>query len=238
MGDQQQADFELRVVEVLQETPVDRTIRFEVVGADPSAFRFEPGQYVCVWDPEDPETKRYFSISGGEPAAHTFQVTIRTNPDKEPAFYSVPVGQTILTQPPAGAFVLSYEPGDQLILIGGGSGVTPFRAYVEALDRLEGAPETVLFESARNSERLLFKAEFEAWAEADPWLTYEPVVTGEEANWAGRRGRLTQEALQERVTDPSRAIVFACGQSAFVDAVLEAAQAIGVPADRCRREGW
>ncbi len=238
MGDQEQQDFHLEVEEVVQETPRDRTIRLRVT-TDESAFGFKPGQYVCVWDPtQDNAPKRYFSISGGDPSTGHFQVTIRRGEDSEPLFYGSLVGQALKTQPPAGTFVLDYEPDDQLILIGGGSGITPFRAYVEALSREAEAPQTVIAQSVKDPAQLVFREEFAAWSDSASWLSYEPVVTGEAEAWQGRRGRLDQATIAGWINDPAKTIVCACGPNPFVDAVLEAAQAAGVPVERCRREGW
>lgn len=238
MADHDPTDFEIRVVEVLQETPIDRTIRFEVTDDERAPFAFEPGQHVCIWDPDDAETKRYFSISGGDAAARTFQVTIRRSKEAEPPFYALPVHQALRMAKPAGSFVLAYAPGDRLLLVGGGSGITPFRAYVEALARVNDAPPTTVVQSVREAGELLFRAEFEAWAAKAPWFTYAPIVTGSDEDWAGRKGRLDKHVLEGLIDDPEHTIVCACGPGGFVDTVLESARALGVPEGRCRREGW
>ena len=239
MADHTPTEFTIHVTEVVQETPLDRTLRLQVADAEVAAFAFEPGQYVCVWDPAVEEgPRRYFSISGGDPRTGTFQVTIRKSGEDEPPFYGSPAGLTLRTHAPAGTFVLAYEPGDELILIGGGSGITPFRSYVEALRRMNDAPRTTLVQSVRDPVHLVFQPELAAWAAEGDWLRYEPVVTGDAPDWDGRRGRLDQAALEALIAQPERTVLCACGPSAFVDAVLEAAQAAGVPPERCRREGW
>lgn len=232
-------EIDVTVHEVVQETPLDRTLRMTVAGEALDAFDFVPGQYLCVWDPAETEgPRRYFSISGGDPETGRLQVTIRRSPDAEPPFYATPEGTPLRSEAPAGRFVLDYADDDHLVLLGGGSGITPFRAYVEALTRMPDAPPTTLFQSERDPAQLVFREELTAWDAAHEWFRYVPVVTGGDGAWEGRTGRIDEAALERVITAPDRTIVCACGPAAFVDAVLAAAEALGVPEERLRREGW
>lgn len=232
-------EFGIVVTEVVQETPVDRTLRLAVAADEVGAFNFVPGQYLCVWDPAvEDGPKRYFSLSGGDPETGQAQVTIRRSPDAEPPFYATPVGTALRTQAPAGTFTLAYEPDDQLILLGAGSGITPFRAYVEALIREDDPPPTTLVQSDRDPTQLVFHDELSAWDTTHGWFRYFPVITGETQDWAGHAGRVDGAVLAELIDRPEHAIVCACGPAAFVDAVLEASRELGVPEQRLRREGW
>ena len=230
---------DVTVLDVQQETPCDRTF---VLAPDPAAtrrFTFEPGQHLKLRDPtERPERDWYFSLSGAPRPDGLLRVTVRGRGEHVQRIYEAPVGTRWVAEPPAGTFHVRGAPGETLVLLAAGSGVTPFRAFLEQ-ERARGRTTPVwLVQCARSAVELLFHDEFSAWATTWPALRYRPTLTGEDPAWEGPTGRIGADVLAPALAEPATARVYACGPQTFIDDVLGAAEALGVASERCVREGW
>jgi ferredoxin-NADP reductase len=238
--------FSLSVLEVRDETPIDRSFAFGIPKDAAAAFRFVPGQFLTVTDPEDsvsPPRRRAYSISSAPEEARDsgrIEVTVRDSGEFGSKFFRWPVGKTLHVIPPRGRFTLDEHVEDDLWLTAGGSGVAPYRGFVRHLRARGHAKPVTLFESSRVPEELPFDAEFSRHARECPWFRYVPTVTraAPDSPWGGRRGRLDAEALRPYLRDPARTTIYACGPDALVDAMAAAAALLGIPPDRRRREKW
>ena len=228
---------DVTIAEVVQETPVDRSFVLAVPAAHRADFRFAPGQYVQLRDPADAEARDwYFSLSAAPNEEGTLRVTIRGRGEPVQRIYAAQPGTRWHALEPAGSFRLEASAGERVVLAGAGSGVTPFRAFVEHRS-MRGSEDAVwLLHSARAAEELLFRREFLAWSDAIDVFTYVPTVTTASDAWNGRRGRVDTDLLREALGDPQRARIYACGPPRFVSTVLAKAAALGVPEERCLDE--
>jgi 3-ketosteroid 9alpha-monooxygenase subunit B len=250
--------YSIAIGAVRDETPMDRTLSLPVPAGAEKAFQFVPGQFVTVSDPDDdvrPPRKRAYSISSsptdrGSGGEAVVEITVRDMGDFGARLYRFPVGGRLDVIPPRGRFLLepngpaaASPAADDLLLLAGGSGVTPFRSFAR---RIDAAAEpgtkrrTTLVYSGQLPNQLMFDAEFRALAAREPWFRYVPTVTRLDAGepFDGRRGRVDAALMGSLVRDPARTLVYACGPAAFVNAVLDLAKQAGVPAPRTKREVW
>ncbi len=229
---------DVTIVRVVQETPVDRT--FHLAPA-PGGALLEglPGQYLVLRDPtEEPARDWYFSLSGMPSKDGLLRFTVRARGEAVARIYDAPQGTAWVVKAPAGAFVVTAAEGEPVVLAAAGSGITPFRTFLEQR-RTDGVQDPVwLFHCARGPQELLFGAELAAWAAEEPALNYRPRITGDDVAWDGPRGRLDTDALRPALADPAKVKFYACGPGPFVEAALDAAAALGVPEDRRLREAW
>ncbi len=126
----------LEVVDIIEETPTTKTLRFERIDGDLPPFR--PGQYVNLFvDVDGVPTSRPYSISSPPRAPRCARPD---GPGQTQAALSLPtccsevqVGDELETTGPAGSFY--HEPlidGDDLVFLAGGSGITPFMSIIRA----------------------------------------------------------------------------------------------------------
>jgi glycine betaine catabolism B len=230
-----------RLVRVVDETPKDRTLVFELPPEAHAAFAFEPGQYVTFRDVlDDKPVVRSYSISSAPSQRGSFDITVRNVGRYGERLFALPVGAVLAAQPPRGGFVLDTAPGRTLLLCAGGSGVTPYRGFLRTLIERRHADPVAVLHSVREPGELIFRAEFEAAARAHPWFRYVPTVTRlpDGVPWTGRRGRLDVALLDSLAPDRSRALVYACGPNELVDGLLALAREAGFPPENLRREKW
>ncbi len=224
-----------------QPTPIDRTLVFRLEDAEAAAFAYAPGQFIVLREPAyDDKLKRAYSFSHADRQDGRLRITVRDMGDFGAHLYRLELGARLFARPPQGKFVLDLEDPLPLLLVAGGSGVTPFHAFLEALQRLPAPPACTLLQSARVAEELIFHASFRALAEAMPAFTYVPTVTRapDEAPWEGRRGRIDEALLAAHIEDAAALRFYVCGSGAFVKGLLGHAEATGIPKEQRHREQW
>jgi len=128
-----------------------------------------------------------------------------------------------------------------LICIAGGSGVTPFRAFVREATRRKLETKITVLYSVRTTCDIIFNAEFlELQAENG---NFKFIVTctrlAQEHEWTGRRGRLNAEWVREHVGDLSKTVFYACGPNALVEATEKLVlEELKVPKEQMKVEKW
>jgi ferredoxin-NADP reductase len=129
-------------------------------------LRFRAGQFVHVaLDPYDPSShwpeSRVFSIASAPSFAHGMRLTI----SRKGAFTSrlldeVEVGRTLWCKGPYGDFeIQAGDPDVPVVLVAGGTGITPFCAFMEeALEHPENVAAPVrLYYGARGADLLIYR---------------------------------------------------------------------------------
>jgi ferredoxin-NADP reductase len=229
------------VAEVLQETPIDRTLVFALPAAARKALTWRPGQHLVVRLPDEtPPRTRPYSLSGASGPDRPVRITVRDGGAWGRPVYERAAGSPVDLAGPGGSFDLGVPPGHDAVLVAGGSGIAPFRAFVEAW-REDGAPGRVaLLHAVKAREHLLFHDEMTTTAREVAGFSYVPTLTAaDDAHpWSGARGRVGAAHLAAQVRDAQRTIVCACGPAALVDDALAWAADLGVPQTQRRREVW
>lgn len=162
-------------------------------------------------------------------------------------FEGMPIGASVDASGPYGRFCLMpADANKRYLLIGTGTGITPYRAMlplIEALMRDRGV-EVVLLQGARTPDELLYGDEFRAFANAHPGFRYLPCLSRElpatdspQAHADVRHGYV-QNALAEFAPNAEGDIAYLCGNPNMVDACFEALKEHGLPIPQIRREKY
>lgn len=224
---------------VHQETSIDRTLVLHVPSAPPQALAYTPGQFVVLSDPEgDARLRRAYSLSSADQQDGRLRITVRDMGDFGATLYAAKPEREFVVRAPQGRFVLDAATPQPVLMVAGGSGVTPFHAFVQVLSALPAPPPFALLQSGRVASELPFHEAFQAAAAACPAFTYIPSVTRARADdpWTGRRGRVDEELCRSVLQEGAQ--FYACGLPAFVRAMGEVAEALGIPKERRHREQW
>lgn len=218
-----------RVVEIIDETADTRTFVLRVGGSWPGHLA---GQYIPVEAEIDGvRVRRCYSISSGasRPGATRIAITVKRMPGGKMStwlHHHVRRGDTLQIGEPAGDFVVGA--GRPLLLVGGGSGMTPIIAIVRdllargELKTSSGAARVVVVHAARSDTDAIFAADLAAIESRAPGLY---VLAHRDTH----DGRLDAAALARLVPDLRRREVFVCGPAGLMDLVTEAATAAGAP---------
>jgi len=192
---------------------------------------YRPGQYARLALSSLPEHERSFSFASAMQADNKVCFFIRKVPggrlssliNDEPL-----QGMGITVEGPYGDFHL--HPADNpLLLIAGGSGLSPLFAMLEdALADGLKRPATLLF-GARTQRDLYALDEIRAIAAhwAAPF-TFVPVLSEADgdSNWSGARGFVSSQIAGQLMPD---AHVYLCGPPAMIDSAIDVLRTHGVP---------
>ena len=249
--------MQLRVADIIQETPTTKTFRFERVDGPVPPFR--PGQYVNLFvDVDGVLTSRPYSISSSplqatetEGGHNTLDLTVRDKPGGFVAPYllnEIEIGDELETTGPAGSFY--HEPlidGDDLVFLAGGSGITPFmsilrdattstRGSARASGTASSPLQIHLLYGCRVPEDVIFGGELAALASSDPNLDYALVISEPPPGYEGLSGFLSADLVADRIGDVRGKSFYICGPNLMYDFCLASLTELGVPRYKIKRE--
>ncbi|WP_261565506.1 ferredoxin--NADP reductase [Frankia gtarii] len=223
----------LRVARVAKESPDAVSIVFEVDTADAAMFEYKPGQFLTLRIPSDQtgSVSRCYSISSSPFVDDELKVTVKRTPAGYGSNWlcdNIAAGMEIQVLPPGGVFVPKSLDGD-LLLCGGGSGITPLISILKSA-LSQGSGRIVLLYANRDESSVIFREELIALARRSPdrlavlhWL--ETV-----------QGLPSREQLQVLLSPYAAFEAFTCGPAPFMAVVNEALTALRVPRDRMHTE--
>ncbi len=222
---------------------------------DGQPLDFIPGQFVQVHFhyADGTATRRSYSLATihdhaiGPGEAVEIAVSYVPGGAATALFEGLDEGGTIEASGPYGRFCLMPTDGNRrYLLIGTGTGVTPYRAMLPQLEKAmaERDIEVVLLFGARTPEQLLYGDEFRAFAEAHPNFRFVPCFSrelpaqGSAQAHADMRHGYVQNFLDEFAPSADTDIAYLCGNPNMVDACFEVLKERGVPTPQIRREKY
>jgi ferredoxin-NADP reductase len=222
------------VVELLDETPHVRSLVL-----DPPHWQGHvPGQHVDVrLTAEDGyQAQRSYSIASAPEDEHLV-LTVERLDDGEVSPYLVdelrPGDELELRGPIGGYFVWEASTGGPLLLVGGGSGVVPFRSMLRHRAAAGSDVPARLLYSSRSLDEVIYGDELEA-SRADVRFTLTREQPG---GWTGYARRIDAELLAEVAWPPEeRPLVYVCGPTAFVEVAAESLVGLGHDPGRIKTE--
>jgi len=221
------ADLRARVVEVRPETADAVTVVLRPGGA----WRgHQPGQYVRIGlDVDGVRLWRSYSLTSAPGAADgLLTITAKAVPDGVVSAHlaqELRSGQLVHLDQAVGDFVLPEPAPRKVLLITGGSGITPVMGMLRAgLDRLV---DVVLVHSEASADDVIFGGELRGFAEDGRLRLVE--------QYTDSHGRLDVAALAALVPDLAERETWACGPAGLLDAIEEQWATLGLP-DRLHTE--
>ena len=245
--------FPLRLVGSRMLAPTVRHLEFARDDGQP--LDFIPGQFVQVHFeyPDGTPTKRSYSLATmhdhalGPGEAVEIAVSYVAGGAATALFEGLDEGQHVQASGPYGRFCLMpADANRRYLLVGTGTGVTPYRAMLPQLDammRTRGV-EVVLLFGCRNPEELLYGDDFRAFARSHPGFRFVPCFSRElpaddhPAAHADVRRGYVQDVLPEFAPSAEGDIAYLCGNPNMVDTMFDALKNAGLPVPHVRREKY
>ncbi len=230
--------FNAKVVAVASATPSIRILRLQI---DDPAFRFLPGQWVelTVNVEGRPHTAGY-SITSSPLQHGRIELAIKSS-NKHPVarwvHTAAQAGDTLSVSQGQGPFVFVPEMSDNLVLIGGGVGITPLLSIFRHVRDAGLATRTHLLYSVSDSREILFRDELETTARRHENLRVSITVTQPDPSWHGLTGRV--DPVKLRALDmPDDTLFYLCGPQGMVEDLSNMLHELGVSMSRIIFEKW
>jgi glycine betaine catabolism B len=188
-------------------------------------LRFRPGQYLeWTLTPRAADSRgnrRFFTIASS-PTEQDLKVVVKV-PDQASSFKQEllklePTNQLFASQL-AGDFVLPKDPGEKIVMIAGGIGITPFRSQIKYLVDKQERRDVVLIYSASRWQELVYQ---DLWREAEQKIGLRTILLCSNnqnlpANWQVQTGRVTAALVKKEIPDWRERTFYLSGPSALVN---------------------
>lgn len=225
-----------RVVEVIHETGDASTVVIRPNGA----WRgFVPGQHVQFGvEVEGRRRVRVFSVSSSQANRDgTFSVSVKAHPDgyvSQFLHHELAPRTIIHLSQAEGEFVLPDELPDHLLLLSGGSGITPVMSMIRTLRDRRYDGQVTFLHYARSRADEMFSEELDQLAEETDFRVIR-VFTREPEPEAALGGRFHVDHLKHLGVDASDTLSYVCGPAGLIASVRDTYDELGA-ADQLRTE--
>lgn len=216
----------LAVAGIVQETPDARSFIFRLPPGLRTQFQYKAGQFLTFEIPWNGMTiRRSYSLASSPETDPWPKVTVkRVKAGRASNWFNdvLKVGDTLRVLPPEGRFILKAgEKQRPLVLLGGGSGITPVLSLLKSA-LLTTSRDVQLVYANRDAESVIFRDELDMLARIfGRRLQIQHHLDNES-------GFLTTESLKLRLATAVGADFYVCGPTPFMDAVEMALEQLGV----------
>ncbi|MFJ9419947.1 2Fe-2S iron-sulfur cluster-binding protein [Streptomyces sp. NPDC101227] len=220
----------LVIAEVIEETADARSLVFEAAPQLP----YEPGQFLTFKLPGtdgQPVTARCYSLASSPHTGEPMKVTVKRVPGGHGSNWlcdHAAPGTELEVLPPAGTFT---PPGldTDLLLVAGGSGITPVMSILKSV-LTRGRARLVLLYANRAESAVIFRDELRELTEDYPDRL-------QVIHWLETlQGLPATDRLATALAPYAGRVAYLCGPQPLMDAAEEALRGLGATRERLHRE--
>jgi ferredoxin-NADP reductase len=218
--------FPAVVQQVTRHTPDVISYRLR---ADKRLPRFTPGQFIHLTvEPFDPASfwpeSRVFSVANAVADRKTVELTIsRQGAYTSKILDQLAEGDQVWAKGPYGEFTIDGRQGyPRAVLIAGGTGITPFCAFMDAAINHGALPveQASLYYGAQTPSLLVYRALAERCAAEVPGFQahYFAEQDGDPADQSLHSGRIDLTAIMRHCDEPNATAFYISGPKSMIDA--------------------
>ena len=230
--------FAAQIAAITPATPSIHVLRLLIPDA---SFRFLPGQWVDLSiEIEGATHTSGYSITSSPIHQGEIELAIKASARHPVARWvheRAIVGDRVQVSQGQGPFVYLPEMSDNVVLIGGGVGITPMLSIFRHIRDAALSTQTHLVYSVSDSREILFRDELDAAARSHENLHLSITVTQPDPNWRGLTGRIDPVKLHA-LDVPDDTLYYLCGPKGMVEDMSTLLHDLGVPMSRIIFEKW
>lgn len=236
--------FDLILQKKIKLTENTEHFRFEIESA--AGFTYKAGQFISLHIEKDgKEHRRNYSIANAPDNSNILELAMAYMPNglATTLLSGLQPGEKIHASGPYGQFVLKDEVLPQrYILIGTGTGITPYRAMLTQLEHLLSTTplQVVILQGVRTAADLLYGQEFAAFAAKYPQATFKACYSRgcTEQPQDYEVSGYVQSHLEPLQIKAGADIAYLCGNPLMVDEAFAVLQELGLDRAHIRREKY
>lgn len=230
--------YKLKVAKINRET--DDAVSIELMVPPPfrKEFDFKAGQYLTFSiEINGKEVRRSYSLCTS-PTDEKFAVAVKRVDGGLMSNYlnsDLQEGQLIDSMPPNGNFIFEPNSGASrnIVLFGGGSGITPVKSILESALEHEPNSKITMIYANRDTDSIIFNDVLNAHAAANDNFTLIHSLDNPPSEWNGLSGYLNKEIIESTLNnelgeDLKNAVYYICGPGPMMDVVTESLSQIGI----------
>ncbi len=235
--------IELKVKEVVRETEDAVSIHFEY--PENGKIEYKSGQFfTIIVEVDGKEERRAYSVCSSPFVDEYPAVAVKRVEGGKVSNYlnsNVSAGNILKVMKPLGNFTTDFSTSNSrnIVLIGGGSGVTPLMSLAKSTLSEEPNSKVTLLYANRDVANIIFKSKVESLKSEDRFDVVH-VLESNADNYAAHEGYLTQAIIKEvveKLNDIS-AEYFICGPTPMMDIAVNSLKDLGVAEHLIRKESF
>ena len=223
----------------------DNTVQldFEFEGDSGTHFDFVAGQFIqFLIETEAKVKKRSYSIAGSpvefrEQGKLSVALSYVENGLASSLFSKAESGLKMEISGPYGVLTLPEDFSGQLVLVGTGTGIAPYRSMLPELNQLadKGIPIKVVM-GVRHRHDLIYRDDFETVDKLDYRVCFsrEPIINKEQNEHSG----YVQDQFTDLDLNPETDLVYLCGNPGMIESAATALKEMGFPPRQVKREKY
>ena len=237
---QQIQEHILKISEIIDETPSVKVFRVEL--PNNADINFYPGQFFMVSFVDDPEikTSRAYSIASSPLNKEYLEIGFDKVGPFTTKLFAVKEGDLLKFKGPYGKFYFNEDMKNSLVLIAGGTGITPLMGIIRYCNDKKLSNKVKFIYSVKTTQDIIYKEELEKIKNQNNNFDYAVTVTrpNSEHNWKGRTGRIDLDLLKQNIEDVENSIYFLCGPKEFVHSIIEMLEELGTKKEQIKTDIW
>lgn len=236
----------VKVVKVVRET--NDAVSIYLTEADGSTLEFRPGQFLSVDVVIDGERlRRAYSLASACLPNVPVHITVKRIEDGRVSNHlndTIQEGDELAVLGPSGNFTVEPRSVNErhLVMIAGGSGITPIVSILETVLRVETGSRVTLIYGNRGWDDVIFRDRLgKLCDEFGERLVVDHVLERPPQSWSAGEGLLSGDVLEARlqalgIEDEGLIRYFLCGPTPMMEAAHEVLLQRGVDANRIAEE--
>ena len=229
----------LRVSEIIPETPSSKTLR--LVSPERVLPPFLAGQYVALFlEVKGIRTSRPYSLSSSPNQTGYYDLTVRRVEGGLVSNYlldDLKRGDILQSSGPEGHFYYNPLFHDRtLVMLAGGSGITPFMSMIREVVECGLDREIFLFYGNRNMQEAFFHPHLKDLSGRFANFHYIPVIEDPPEGYEGQTGLISGALLKNTLGRMENKTFYLCGPQAMYDYCLPQLEGLGIPRRKIRKE--
>lgn len=225
---------------IQEQTHDTRTLRFILPKGN--GFYPHPGQFLTFnWIVDGKAIARSYSICSSPLQKGYLEITVKR---VESGCVSVflnqhaQVGLTVEARGPSGQFCFDESQHDKIVLIAGGSGITPIMGMLRYIDDLSLTTDVTLIYFVRTPKDIIFANELSRIRASIRNFRYLVVASTPDPDWNGPTGHLTRELLENNVSHLRSSTFFLCGPRGLMESARRILHTLEIPDGRILQESF
>jgi glycine betaine catabolism B len=230
----------LQLARIEPQTQDAKTLRL-VVPRD-CRISFRPGQFLRFnWAIDGNTLPRCYSICSSPSQMGYIEITPKQTAGGHVSVFlnqKASIGLRVEASTPAGQFCFDETQHRGIVLIAGGSGITPFMSMLRYIDDRCLSTEVTLLYFVRTSKDIIFETELKSLQSRLPRFHLVTVLSQPDPRWIGPTGHLTRDLIEISVDDVTSSTFFICGPPGMMKAAREVLEAMKVSSARIKQENF
>lgn len=236
--------FPVKLVWSKMLTPTVKHFAFMREGQD--IFQYVPGQFISIhFEHEGKALRRSYSVATipGKSELIEFAISYVPGGPASELLMHLAEGDVVQVSGPYGRLVLRDEPLQRLFLVATGTGVTPYRSMLAALEKRMAenpALKVILLLGVKYRQDQLYAEEFIQFSKEHPQFEFRIYFSRDELpSCLGHEYKgYVQHAFDAYVMNATTDIVYLCGNPHMIDDAFALLKELGFAIHQVRREKY